>query len=240
MSKILNYIANGKGTGAIWLLLMAFVYTLYLSLMARGFMFDSVPYVQHVADELLPVSVKDGKIVSPENTVRELTLTGDTAQDTYSFVLDTTQDTLDTTKLTNGVYFSRLYAYTVNDNQVKTTKLSSSFDLPKQDYKPILNAAVKWIVMGIAAVGILVFFLMYFILAIFYAYCAALATKLNKTSLSFDTRMRLSSVVLIAVYALSFVLTLLGLHINVFLFFVIMLLTQFAVVNKLKQPQSES
>ena len=235
MTKILNYIAKGKGTGAVWLLLLAFVYTLYLSLAARAFMFDSVPYVQHVADELLPVSVKDGKIVSPENTVREITLTGNTQNDTYSFVLDTTQDTLDTTKLTNGIYFSRLYAYTVNDDQIKTTKISSSFDLPKKDYQPILNSAIKWVVMGIAVVGIVVLFLIYFVLAIFYAYCAALAANLNKISLSFDTRMRLSSVAFSVVYILTFVLNMLGLHINIFLFFIIMLLVQFVVVKKLPQ-----
>lgn len=235
MNKFLQYVMNGKGIGSVWLLLLALISTVYLSLGARSFMFASVPYVQQVADELLPVSVKDGKIVSPENIIRELTFTGDNPQDTYSFVLDTTQDTLDTTKLTNGVYFSRLYAYVVNDDQIKTTKLSASFDLPKQDYKPFLNSAVKWIVLGVAIAAIVVFFIIYFILAVFYAYCTWLAAKINKVNLAFDTKMRLNSLLLVMMYVLTYILSAVGLNVHILLFFLIMIIAQIMIVKKLPQ-----
>ena len=86
-----------------------------------------------------------------------------------------------------------------------------------------------------AIVAIVVFFIIYFILAVFYAYCTWLAAKINKVNLAFDTKMRLNSLLLVMMYVLTYILSAVGLNVHILLFFLIMIIAQIMIVKKLPQ-----
>ena len=96
MTKLLNYIAHGKGYGAFLLFALAFLLALYTAFALRSPMLEMVPYVQEQADKMLPITVENGQVTDPVRTVREVDLFADDEEnnedDGFVFVLDTTLD----------------------------------------------------------------------------------------------------------------------------------------------------
>lgn len=235
MNRILQYISRGKGVGALLVLAFAFIVSVYFSISSKFMLTESIPYLQEIADNVLPIKVVDGKVTIPENTVKEFNLFGNDNKTSFPFVIDTTKDTIDTGNLPQGVYLSRSYVYAVSNNKVESYKLTGSFDLPQQDYTPFFQSTVKWVVIIGTIMGTLVFFVIYFILTIFYAFCAGLSAVINKKDLTFDAKMRLSAVCIIVVYILSAAAGKIGVNINLLAFFLIMIALQIVIVKKLPQ-----
>lgn len=77
-------------------------------------------------------------------------------------------------------------------------------------------------------------FLLYFVLCLFYSVCAVpLAAILGKKT-DFDSRMRLSTVAFIAVYAVFWALRLItGLNVNIWLFFIVVIAAQAFLLSKM-------
>lgn len=234
MNKILNYIAHGKGVGAMILLLFSFIIAFYTAINSRIVLNDSIPYMQNISDQLLPIKIENGKVVVPENTVKEVNLAGD-KRTVYQFVIDTTRDELDTSALKSGLYLTRSYFYAVKQNEIRSVKLEGNLELLKQDYTPMFATAVRWLVAFIGLGGTILLFLMFFVVAILFAFCSGLATAINKKELGFDAKMRLSTLVFIAVYLLSFVLGWVGFNLHGLLFFLVVIAAQIAVVKRLPQ-----
>lgn len=235
MNKILNYIQNGRGLGVKVLLILTLIISVYVSVIVKTGGTDLIPYAQQIADQILPVKVENGVIVNPVDTVRTATL-GDSGF-RLPFVLDTTTDTLDTSKLSQGVYISRTTLYTVNNNEVRIKKLQGSFELPQQDYTDFFNSVLNWIAV-ISFIIVMVFgFLSYFITCLIYSWCAILVAKLTKNSYSFDQRMRLSVVCFVTTEIIFIPLTFLDIS-SKMLFFIIVITLQGFFLSKL--PLSEA
>ena len=220
MNKIKAYILNGKGIGALLLFALAFVASVYLSLSMRSTLIELMPLAQGIADEILPIEVKNGVVVTPDNTVK---------------VIDTTQDTLDTSDLAQGFYLSRTTAYVVKADEVRTMKLqnNANFNLPKQDYTEIFRTIISWTALTMAACGTIAAFLVFILLNLFYAYLAGVAAWINKTTLAFDVKMRLSAILFTAVYILARIMELIGFSLGIALFVLLMFALQIALIRKL-------
>lgn len=139
MQKILNYILNGNGLGFKFLGIFSLIVAVLLAVFLRISGSSLIPYAQSAADQLLPIKIVNGIITEPENTVRTVRLQIGHENLSLPVVLDTTADSLDTENLKPGVYITRTQIYTINQNQVKITKLSNSFDIPKGDYRSIYS-----------------------------------------------------------------------------------------------------
>lgn len=237
MNKVLNYIYKGKGVGAIILLFVSVIFAGFIGIMSRRVADMSVPYIQMVADDVLPLMVDNGTVINPVGVKKVFPIFVDDKEMQYSFIFDTTTDTLDEANSESGVYLTRTHLYAVNKQkgEIKSQKLQGSFMLEKKDYTQLLKSKIKWIVITIFAISTVCLFAMYFILNIFYAYCTSIATKITNKQLNFDTKMRLSAICFSVVLLVSFALNFVGVYINVFLFFALVIALQVFLLKKTPQ-----
>ena len=215
MTKLLNYIVHGKDSGAFLLFVLAFFAAIYMSFDFRAPMLDMVPYAQEQADKMLPITVEDGKVIDPVQTVREVDLfTHDdenTKDDGLVFVLDTTLDELtNTDQLPEGFYLTRSYFYHVDKNNLDRTRLEGSFTLEKKDYTESLKNYVDFAVLLTAALALVVMFIYFLFWAWFYTFLAWIIATLLQFKTTFYFKMRLTCVVFCLVSVLEFILARLG------------------------------
>lgn len=224
MRKITSYILNGQGLGMKFLaglsVLMALIFAIVIRVQGAAY----VPYAQEIADQMLPVKVVNGQIVEPLNTFKmaQIRIEGRDTPLALPLVLDTRVTNLDANLLPQGVYVTRTNIYTVNRNQVKVIKIEGDNYIPKGDYTDVFKSWLNWsaVIGGIA--GIVILFVLYLILTMFYALCTQVIAKLARRDMAFDSRMRLSAVVLTAAYILFIPLGWLGFS-STLLFLAVML-----------------
>lgn len=233
MDKIKNYIRYGRGTGAFLIFVLAFVTALYYSISAKITLTASIPYIQEMLDDILPIEIKDGRVITPQNTIKEINLLGQDTSKNFPFIIDTTRDKLPTEKLTEGIYLSRSYLYTVSSTQVKSVKLTDSFQLPRQDYTDSMKTSVVWFTLIAAAAGTIIFFLIYFMLVVIYAFCSGFSATITGKTLGFDTKLRLNSVLFILVCLISFILKIASINLTLPVFFLIMIALQIITLKTL-------
>jgi len=230
MLKLINYIKNGKGIGAIWLLILGAVLAFYTAFKVNKSLPLAIPYVQDLADEFLPIKIEDGKIVDPVETIKKHEY--QLGKDHLTLTLDTTKDVLEEQDMMQGIYVTRSYIYTINGKEVRRQALQGSYNIEKRDYTPLLQKIVNWVVWGIALIGPFFNFVLFLIAVLIYAFCTGLACVLNKVSLDFKRKMRLNTVLFIGLYTLVTILQYAGLQISTFTFFLIMIALQLLLVKK--------
>lgn len=226
MKKITNYILNGQGLGMKFLVALSVLISLIFAITIRVQGAYYIPYAQEIAEQMLPIKVVNGQIVEPLNTFRmaQVHIEGRNTPLALPLVLDTRVSNLDANLLHQGIYVTRTNIYTVNKNQVKVIKIEGDNYIPYGDYTDVFKNWLNWtaIICGIA--GIVILFVMYFIMTMFYALCTQIVAKLARRHMSFDSRMRLSAVVLTATYILFIPLGWLGIN-STLLFLAVMLST---------------
>lgn len=198
---------------------------------------DAVPYAQQIADQMLPIKVVNGQIVEPADTYKVVHLRFNEDSDPYPIplVLDTTSDVLDINMLDPGIYVTRSNIYFAKEHEVRTYKLANdNFELPRSDYTGFFRSVLNWTAVFVFVFAFAAMFLLYFVLCLFYSVCAVpLAAILGKKT-DFDSRMRLSTVAFIAVYAVFWALRLItGLNVNIWLFFIVVIAAQAFLLSKM-------
>lgn len=235
MNKLARYITNGKGIGALFLLLSSLIFSSFLSIYVYDALLPSIPHIQEIADEVLPIRVENGQVTVPQNTLKELNVFGQKSPAVFPFVIDTTVDSINTSQLSKGIYLSRSYIYAVNDREIRSYKLSGSFDLPKQDYTDILKSGAKWVAFGLFIFYGIGFFIFMLLLTLFFAFVTRLAGYINKREFSFDAKMRLNTLLLIGLSVVAVLFSRLGYHMSGLTFFAVMVALQIIIVRKLPQ-----
>jgi len=230
MQKILDYIKNGKGVGARFILVLAIFVALYSAYGFSDVLPKIVPHVQSFTDTFFPIKIENGKVIAPQNTVIEKTyhINGEP----IVIKLDTTQDLLDNNQQPVGIYLTRSYLYSVSDQKVERQNLPQEIDLKKQDYVPVLQALAKHIVWAVALIGPFFNFICFMLAVLFYAWLTSLACALNKLTLPFKTKMRLNTCLFVSVYIFSTLVGIIGWNLSLFSFFLIMLALQIVYVKK--------
>ena len=239
MQKIFNYIIKGQGLGIKYILLASFIISLIFSLFIRINGADLVPYANDIINQMLPLKIENGVVVDPQNTIRVAHLKSGNVAIPLPIVLDTTIDTLDTTKAEKGLYLTRTAFYVINDNEVRMHTLDEDVDLIQDDYTNDIKSVLTWTAVSIFFIGILLTFIAYFILAVFYALCAQLLELIFRKKYSFDTRMRMSVLSFLAVYVFYFILSWCGLESGKLIFFITMIILQSAIIYKLPTVKNE-
>ena len=232
MNKMLSYIKNGRGIGALWLLAFALLFSFWSAYHFNKFLPTAIPYIQQTADELLPIKIEKSQVVEPQNTIKSYTYT--VANEPFVITIDTTKDVLEEGDHPTGLYLTKSYFYAVNDKEIRRQKLAENLELPKQDYRPMMKKVINWTVSTLAILGPLVMFVYCLIGVLFYAFCSGLACVLNKTELSFKAKMRLNSLLFIAVYFIFTLIAYLGLNLSTLAFFCVMIALQIVTVKQLK------
>lgn len=235
MNKIINYILNGQGVGAKFLLIFSLILSLIFTAYFRIKGADMVPYAQSVADQILPIRIADGNVVEPADTIKmvNINFSPDSSVQGVPFIIDTTVDSLDTGKLSLGMYLTRQNFYLVNRNEVRMVRLNGNVELARGDYTDFFKSVLNWSVV-FAAVFIFAFmFLFYFLLSMFYSLFTILVAKFFSKQYNFDQRMRLSVITMVSVYVAFFILEIGGLFLGKLVFFILTLVSQAVIISKM-------
>ena len=234
MKKFANYINNGRGIGFIVILFASVIFSAYHSMVVRKYVIDAIPYIQTIADEILPLEIDNGTVVSPYDINEAFPLYSDEIIPEFNFNVKTNVDTLDTAKLKSGIYLTRSHFYIINNEygQMEAIKLKGNLTILKKDYTQTLRANVKWLTIFYAILFIFSSCFMYFILTLFYAFCSDILVKISNKDMHFSQKMRLSAICLTATLFLSLLLTFINLSMNIYMFFLTVIALQLTFIKK--------
>ena len=216
MNKIFNYIKAGRGIGAKFLLIYAFIVAIVYASSVKIMGNEIVPVLQNAADQLLPVKIENGTIVEPADTIKSIRLALPDVN--FPFILDTTVDNIDTT----------------DKKQTKSYNFEDSVTLDKADYTDMFRKFATYISVICGIFAFIFLYILYLAFTCFYALFAMAFAKMFKVSLDYAASMRLSAVSYIATSAVSLLLTFAGLSTGVRVFFVSILILQIIIVKILK------
>lgn len=238
MQKILNYITRGEGLGIKIIMLASFIVALIFSLYLRIAGADLVPLANDVINQMLPLKIENGVVVSPVNTVRIAHIETADAAFPLPLVLNTNIDALDTANAEPGIYLTRTAIYAVNDHEVRMYPYEGDFEAVPADYSDGILSALSLTAVITFFVGLLVVFVTYFIAALFYSICAQILGLILSKKNNFDSRMRLSVVCFMTVYVFYFILSFIGISSTNLAFFLTTIALQAYIIYKL--PSAEA
>ncbi len=243
MSKILNYIQNTNGIGAKYILIFSIIIAIFTTTAFRLSQNSLPERLQNTANQLLPIKIEDGTIVSPEDAIKVATLElfeNAKSDEKLRIYLNTTVDSLDTRKLTQGIYITRKAVYTIAPRQVRTTYLESSFDIPAADYRPFFEKTLNYTTLVVFIFTAPILFITYFLFCLFYSWCASLIAGFLKRKTDFDMRMRISVMTMLPLKLLSYLLSTIGISLSSFTMFIVTLFCISLMIMKLPEEKKEA
>jgi len=206
MEKFINYIKNGKGNGLIFLLAAAVLVTIFFVFMIKQLYTDIRPRILLAAEDLLPISVEGGKIISPVDTYKTLELKLDEKdKDSFLVVLDTKSEHIDISTNKSGLFITKDMLYLVTPNEVKkVTLVDGVFDMPR--FTDMMNQAAGAfsLVLSVVCVGVL--FLVFLVKTLIVAGLGKLIYKAEnkERTIDFSVLMRMGAVLVAGVEFLFF------------------------------------
>lgn len=232
-----NFLLNNKWLGFIALLIYALIASAVVSKVGITLVEQYTPVVTAEAEQFLPITLQDGEIVAPQNTVISQTYGNDESDIKFNVVLNTTRDELEATALTEpGFYVSKKFIYGVNGQKTEIRSLKEFPDgtLDKQTLDAGAELFVKntqkymfplyvLVALIIAMIAVLIYtILMHWLMAIMF--------KVN-----FGQTLRINTLI----YAvISIVAVVSGMYIGWLMTFGLMLLLNIGVNAGLKSAQT--
>lgn len=228
MQKLTNYIFNGRGLGFLWLFIFTFISAAVISIKLQKLSDSLIPSLQAAADQILPIKIEHGKIITPDNTFKtvHIKLSENFPEIQIPFVINTTIDTINPAQLPEGLYLTKTAFYTVSPKQTKITAFNDSLDIPQGDYTDIFRKFAFYIISFVFIFLIIAFFIGVTVLSLFYTLTALLLATLMQRQTNFDFRMRLSSSAVIFAYTLSLILSVFGSSVSGTILFLLILILQ--------------
>ncbi len=140
--KNFEFLLTKKWIGALVFVIFCAGYSLYMSTAVNKVVTDFMPVVKASAVDFLPITIEDGMIVKPENTLIEKTY-GDEGEQ-LKVVLDTRTEEFEPANLTeSGIYISRSAVYSVNSAK-NEMRINSLRDVPNMVIdEDVLNTVIS-------------------------------------------------------------------------------------------------
>ena len=192
MQKLVNYILNGKGFGLRWLFLFSVILSLILSVLIKYYGNEFVPSLQEAAQQILPIKVVDGKMVTPDGIDKtiQMKLSENLPEVSFPFYVRTTVDSLEVKNLQPGIYMTKTAVYTVNNDKVEVRELSGSFEIPQGDYTDTFKNIITYAAVFCGLIMVPFFFILFLLLALIFTLTALGLLKMFEKQAEFDFRMR--------------------------------------------------
>lgn len=225
-----NFLLEKKWTGVLCTLIVAFAVSYLSSSYAAKFVKAMAPTVVAEASDFLPITLEQGAITEPKETVISKNYGTNTAP--ILVVLDTRVDELNSTDLqAQGLYISRKFIYGVSS---KKTEIRSFADLPDMTINhQMLENGAEWLekYAGIYAFGILFVTILIYIAIAVLLYSAIIHLIIGKAMKSDFTRtLRVTTLS----YLLLFVLGAITVSFGIIITFVLLLFANYAVAKYIK------
>ncbi|MBQ8672309.1 MAG: DUF1189 family protein [Alphaproteobacteria bacterium] len=229
-----NFLLNKKFIGAI----AVFVYVICASIYFSQIMSDAIvqysPVVAKEMEAFLPITIANGEIVEPKDTVIKRSYGN--ATDAFDVVLDTRVDEFDASSLKNqGLYVSRKYIYGVQKLKTEIRSLSElgdgTLDREKlNDFLQFLNANAGRYIFVISCGILLVFSICAILLyTIVMHWLMAMLFKIG-----FARTLRINSLAYVVISSLTLFTPI---RISILLTLVIMIALNIGIDNVLKENQ---
>ena len=199
MNKITAYISSGKGIGFSLLFVLALVFSLLSAWQIRSYGVMLTPYMQNIADQILPLKIENNKITYPADTVKSVRFEMGNLPGLPQpvFILNTKIDELNIADAVDGFYLTRSKFYIVQQGKTEIYPLTvGDAYFPRDNYRDMFNDLMTRV--AIVSAVILLFFSFAFF-ALLTALGALLARGLNrllKKQADFPLLMRCASLCL--------------------------------------------
>lgn len=236
MEKIINYIKQGKGLGFLFLLATSVLMTIFIMLACKQVYSQLYPQFMSAADEILPITVYNGKIVSPEDTYKRIDIKLgmiDGKSKGFPVVLDTRSDNVDMPQEELGLFIMRDVVYVFMKDQVQRIPLQNG-ELNKSMFEEQLNYLQEIMPLVVSALLVVLFFCVSLIKVLILVFIALIMLKLKKSErvLTVDVLMRLSAIAIAFIEIIWFLLNCLGFPLLWFYQFIIALLLIWGFICK--------
>lgn len=210
MEKFVNYIKNGKGIGVLFLMAAAVLMTLIMMIMFKDVYSALRPQATLIAEDILPLTIQNHRIVNPANTYKKFNLTLGDTKDKFSFpiILDTRSQMPEMPKSKEGLYIMTDAVYMIAPTQIRRFEFQNDGVIDKAAFETLAD----YITNSIFIVVSIIFIAVYFLSGLFKAWLAALIASfgqkfiLGEKRFNMGTLMRLSSVATAGIELLFFVL----------------------------------
>ncbi len=212
MEKITNYIKNGKGFGLLFLLAASVIIALIMMFSLKDIYKAIRPQALLIAEDILPLTIQNHKVINPVNTYKKLNLTiGETKADSASFpiILDTRSDSSEMPKEKQGLYIMSDAVYMISPAQIRRIEYKNDGVIDLAAFENLADY-LSSIFFIIAAIGII---LVFFLSALFKTWLAALIGLFgqkfitNDASYDMGILMRLCAVLTASIEVFSFILS---------------------------------
>ncbi len=243
MNKLMNYIKNGKGIGVLFIMAAAVVMTLAMMIMFKDVYAALQPQAELIAEDILPLTVKNHKIVNPAKTYKRFSLTLGDDKDKFSFpvIFDTRAETSEMPRAKQGLYIMTDAVYMVAPTQIRRFDYQNDGIIDKAAFKTLTDYITNTVFIIIS----IIFIVIYFIAGLFKAWIAALIASfgqkfiLGEKRFNMETLMRLSSVATACIELLVFALfNASGKGLPFMQFILLVLLAEAVFLYKEKQPEN--
>ena len=245
MEKLINYIKNGKGLGLLFLLASAVLMTIIYMFATKEIIKNFEPKIMLIANDVLPISIKEQKIVSPLDTYKRIDVNlSDTTEIKESFpvVLDTKNETLDLKNEKLGLFITRDFIL------LKTPKETQKVEYKDGDYdintfKQLYANIFGKLSLIASVIFIALFFLNLLIKTITCALLGLLGCKLFKfeAKVSLDYTMRLSAIIIAILEVINLILVnLLSINITALHVVILSVILELIFLSKQKENNQDT
>ncbi len=205
MEKIVNYVYRGKGVGLLFILAASVLVTIVMLIVGKNFYGEMRPQMMLVANDFLPITVENGKIVSPADTYKRVNLDLG-GKDNFSVVLNTREDAGGLPRNESGIFVYRDAIYVVSPNQIRNYNLQDGM-WDSTQFEQLLDQ-LSGIIFGVAGVVLIfVLFIVCLIKTVGAALLGALAQRIlgKKDALPMSSLMRLCAVLVSGVEVIRWI-----------------------------------
>lgn len=228
MKKIVDYVLNGKGIGFKWLLCFSVIVSIFFGFLIKNMGNRMVPSIQEAAEQILPVKIEEGRIVTPDGLDKQLKIrvSEDLPEFQIPFSIRTDVDTLEEKDLQPGIYLTRTALYNVVDGKIEVREIKGSLEIPQGDYSDFLKTTMTYIALASATLSVFVYFVSFAVLALFCSVTAHILLKIFKKQADFSFRMRLSTCAIILMFFLKYLAQFSGTIVNFSFVLILIILFQ--------------
>ena len=208
MEKLTLYIKQGKGLGLLFLLAVAVIITFFENISLKTFLKDLEPKAILIAEDFLPIEIKDKQIVSPKDTYKRIDLDlsekNSKDNDIIPIILDTkkTIDELNPKEL--KLVFSKDKLYFISPKEIKKIDyIDGSYDI--NYFKSLIKRVSAIVTSTFTLFFIFYFFINYLLKTILLMLANSIILKINNKQQPNSALMRLSAICIASVELLLFI-----------------------------------
>lgn len=179
MEKIMQYVRAGKGKGLIFLLAAAVVLTFFGIVIVKQIYSGFEPQFMLAADEFLPITVQNGKIVNPAGVYKKIDFKFGEAtddRDVLPIVFDTREAVSIMPEAKLGIFIMTDVVYVISANKIEKVYLPDGV-WDKDNVKKQLDSFVSMFSLIIAVLMICFVFLFLLIKTIIIAWLSKFGLK---------------------------------------------------------------